>query len=484
MLLNESPIGSTQLLKLHPVILCGGAGSRLWPLSRLAVPKQLLELMTSRSMLVETVLRLRGLKDVRKPLIVCNEDQRFLVAEQLREANIQPLALMLEPFRRDTAPAICCAAAYLAQQDPDAVMLVLPADHHIANVPAFHTAIQRGLGLAAQGHLVAFGIVPDAPETGYGYIESGDLIEAGARRVNRFVEKPCAADASEYLASGYLWNGGIFCFQVSTLLEELKRLAPEMLDACEATVNEGRTDLDFFRLGESAFERCPSGSIDRVVMEKTDRAVVLPVDLGWNDVGSWGALWACTPQDENGNACIGDVVALDTANCYLRSEKRLVATLGVEDLVVVETADAVLVVGRNRSQEVKELVEHLRELERPEHADHRKVYRPWGSYESTDLGERFRVKRLIVKPGAQLSLQRHVHRSEHWVVVSGTAEVTVGDRTSLIGENESIYVPLGANHRLRNPGRIELHLVEVQSGSYLEEDDIIRLDDVYGRERS
>ncbi len=473
---------------LHPVILSGGSGSRLWPLSRTAFPKQLLALTSELSLLQETLLRLPGLPDLAPPVMVCNHEHRFLVAEQMREIEIAPQVLMLEPVGRNTAPAIAVAALYLAELDPDALLLVLSSDHVIADVPAFQQCVKQAAKVAEQGHLATFGIVPSQPETGYGYIERGDALpsasdeDSGAYTVAKFVEKPNLATAQSYLASGnYYWNSGMFVFPVQMLLRELEQFAPEILAACRASLTNAYQDLDFYRLEEKAFGACPALSIDYAVMERTAHAAVVPADIGWSDVGSWSALWDHQAKDANGNVARGETFLHDTRNCYINADRRFVAAVGVEDLIIIETTDAVLVARKDKSQDVKKVVEWLQKEKRGEHQDHRLVYRPWGSYEGVEAGERFQVKRITVKPGEKLSLQMHHHRSEHWVVVSGTAEVTVDDTVRLLSENESIYIPLGAMHRLHNPGRIPLHLIEVQSGPYLGEDDIVRTEDVYGR---
>ena len=468
---------------IHPVILSGGSGSRLWPLSRTAYPKQLLALTSERSLLQETLLRLQGLPDLAKPLMVCNHEHRFLVAEQMREIDVEPQVLMLEPVGRNTAPAIAVAALCLAQRDPEALMLVLASDHVISRVDAFHECAKRAFEVAQSGHLVTFGIVPSAPETGYGYIQRGNELNInGAYQVARFVEKPDTQTAQEYLASGdYFWNSGMFVFPVQKLLEELEAFHPEILSCCREALTQAYSDLDFYRLHEESFAACPSLSIDYALMEKTAHAAVVPSDIGWSDVGSWSALWEHQPKDENGNVSRGETFLHETRNCYVNADRRLVATVGVENLIIAETADAVLIAHKDHAQDVKKVVEWLQKEKRGEHQTHRHVYRPWGSYEGVERGERFQVKRIIVKPGEKLSLQMHHHRAEHWIVVSGTAEVTVNEEVSLVSENESIYIPLGAMHRLHNPGRIPLHLIEVQSGSYLGEDDIVRLEDVYGR---
>jgi mannose-1-phosphate guanylyltransferase / mannose-6-phosphate isomerase len=475
---------------LTPVILSGGAGTRLWPLSRELYPKQLLALTGERTMIQETALRLEGLAAA-PPVIVCNEAHRFLVAEQMRELGIEPQAIVLEPVGRNTAPAIALAAhaalkASGAKAEADPLLLVLPADHVIRDVPAFHKAVQAALGAAEQGQLVTFGIVPTAAETGYGYIqiEKGQrgAASGGAFRIARFIEKPSAPVAADFVASGdYYWNSGMFLFGARRYLAELKRLAPGISRACAEAFAAATADLDFTRIDRKLFEACPADSIDYAVMEKTSDAVVVPLAAGWSDVGSWAALHEASEPDARGNVSRGDVIFEDSEGCYLYAESRLVSAVGLKDHVVVETKDAVLVAPRNRVQDVKKLVSKLKEQGRYEHSLHREVFRPWGSYDSIENGPRFQVKRLKVKPGAVLSLQLHHHRAEHWIVVSGTARVTRGDEVFLLEENQSTYIPIGVKHRIENPGKIALHIIEVQSGSYLGEDDIVRLEDHYGR---
>ncbi len=470
-------------MTLYPVLLSGGSGTRLWPLSRAALPKQLLPLAGERTMVQETVLRLEGLPKLGQPLVVCNNDHRFLIAEQMREIGVAPLAILLEPVGRNAAPAAAVAALHLTARDPEAVMLMLPADHLIRDVAAFHAAVERGLAAVEAGWLTTFGIVPDAPETGYGYIQRGeDLGLGGPRRVARFVEKPSLDKAEQFLAGGdYLWNSGMFLFRCRQFLDELARLRPDMLAACERALAAGKHDLDFCRLGQSEFEACPADSIDYAVMEHTDRAAVTPADMGWNDIGAWSALWEVGDKDAAGNVVRGDVYLDNARDCLVRAESRMVAALGVDNLVVVETKDAVLVARRDRAQDVKKVVDHLKASGRTEHEFHTRVYRPWGWYEGIDAGERFQVKRIMVKPGEKLSLQMHHHRAEHWTVVSGTARVTCDEQVMMLTENQSTYIPLGAKHRLENPGRMPLHIIEVQSGGYLGEDDIVRFEDVYQR---
>ena len=465
---------------LVPVILSGGSGTRLWPLSRESHPKQFLPLVGDHSMLQQTWLRLRGLPGADAPLVVANEEHRFLVAEQLRLVGARPSALILEPVGRNTAPAIAVAALQAMAGGQDPVLLVLPSDHVIADEAGFRAAVLAALPAAEAGKLVTFGIVPTAPETGYGYIKAAP--GEGLRAVERFVEKPDAATAQGYLADGgYFWNSGMFAFRASRYLAELQASRPEMVSAARAALAGAKPDVDFLRLDKAAFSASPSDSIDYAVMEKTADAAVLPIAVGWNDVGSWSALWSVVEQDGGGNAHRGDVLARDCRNTLAIGDKRLIALIGLEDTVVIDTDDAVLVAKKDRVQDVKEIVSALKSAQRPQATWHRKVYRPWGSYDGIDSGDRFQVKRIIVKPGAALSLQKHHHRAEHWVVVKGTAQVTCDDKVFLLSENESTYIPLGSKHRLENPGKQPLELIEVQSGGYLGEDDIVRFEDVYGR---
>jgi mannose-1-phosphate guanylyltransferase/mannose-6-phosphate isomerase len=475
---------------LIPVILSGGAGTRLWPLSRELYPKQLLALTGEHTMLQETALRLAGLA-ASAPLVVCNDAHRFLVAEQLRQLGVKPSAILLEPFGRNTAPAIALAAhtalkiaAAFPEPDPDPALLVLPADHVIGDVPAFQAAVCTALDIVRQGGLAAFGIVAREAHTGYGYIRRGAAIGV-VHRIAQFIEKPSLERAGAFVQSGeYYWNSGIFMFHARRYLEELERWAPAISQACRAAIDGATADLDFTRIDPKSFAACPSDSIDYAVMENTGDAVVVPLDAGWSDVGSWSALQAASTADADGNVARGDVLVEDSHGCYLYSESRLVAVVGLKDHVVVETKDAVLVAPRDRVQDVKKLVARLKDLGRYEHSLHREVFRPWGSYDSLENGQRFQVKSLKVKPAGELSLQLHHHRAEHWVVVSGTARITRGEEVFLLEENQSTYIPIGVKHRIENPGKIPLHIIEVQSGSYLGEDDIVRFQDRYGREGS
>jgi len=468
-----------------PVVLSGGSGSRLWPLSRAHYPKQFIPLASEQTMLQETLGRLQGFHaEALSPLVICNEQHRFMVAEQLREMELEAKNILLEPVGRNTAPAVALAALAAS---PDDILLILPADHVIDDVSAFHTAIELACGEAEKGALVTFGVVPTAAQTGYGYIQAasdGKSAEGGlsALRIQQFVEKPDLATAQAYVDSGdYYWNSGMFAFKASRYLEELGRFQPEMLRACRAAFDGASVDSDFTRLDKAAFSACPSDSIDYAVMEKTDNAVVIPLDAGWSDIGSWSALWDISDKDEQGNTCKGDVLTVDTHNSYLHTNGRLLATVGIKDLVVVETDDAVLVADKSRVQDVKAVVNRLQAEGRSERESHRKVYRPWGFYDSLAANGRYQTKRIVVNPGARLSLQKHYHRAEHWVVVQGTGLVTRGDEEVILSVNESIYIPIGMKHRLENPGVIPLEIIEVQTGDYLGEDDIVRYDDQYGR---
>ncbi len=464
-----------------PVILAGGTGSRLWPLSRELFPKQFHALFGEDSLLQST-LRRAGKVSEQPPVIVCNDEHRFLVAEQCREIGARWQRIVLEPEGRNTAPAIALAALDVCRTHGDAVILVLPSDHLIADDDAFGLAVERAIAAADGGGLVTFGVKPTAPETGYGYIEApGAKVGDDATPVRSFVEKPDPATAARYVSSGdYFWNSGMFVFRAQTYLDELARWQPEMHACMVAAYDHGATDLDFFRPG-AEFLQSPAESVDYAVMERTASAMVVPAAFGWSDVGSWSAIWEASPQDADGNHLVGDVLAVGTRDSYVMAQDRLVGAIGVDNLVVVETADAVLVADKGRVQDVKKLVEKLKHCARDEYQFHREVFRPWGSYEGVQRGERYQVKRIKVKPGERLSLQMHHHRSEHWVVVCGTAEVTRGDEVFTLTENESTYIPLGVRHRLANPGKLTLELVEVQVGAYLGEDDIVRFEDQYGR---
>lgn len=467
---------------LFPIIMAGGSGSRLWPLSRQLNPKQFLPLADADfSMLQATIQRLAGL-GAELPRLICNEQHRFLAAEQLRLLGLEKAGILLEPVGRNTAPAIALAALQACSEAHDPILLVLAADHLIKDVEAFQTCIQTALPLAQDGKLVTFGIVPTHAETGYGYIEQGIDVGVGGFKVSRFVEKPDLVTAQEYLANGsYFWNSGMFMFRASRYLEELETYRPDILAACRAALAGGSQDMHFTRVDEAAFAACPDDSVDYAVMEKTADAVMVPLDAGWSDIGSWTALWDVSDKDPQGNVFKGDVLNQQSRNTYVHADSRLVATVGLDDLVIVETKDAVLVAHKDHVQDVKKIVEQLKNGSRTEHINHREVYRPWGVYDSVDNGHRYQVKRITVKPGAKLSVQMHHHRAEHWIVVSGTARVTNGEKTYLVCENESTYIPIGQIHALENPGVIPLELIEVQSGSYLGEDDIVRFEDKYGR---
>lgn len=470
-------------MSLLPVIMAGGSGTRLWPLSRELHPKQFLTLPGQmQSMLQTTVARLKGLSDT-NPLVISNEAHRFIAAEQLRQLGKLQGNILLEPVGRNTAPAIALAALTATREGEDPVLLVLAADHVINDTPAFQATVKKALPLAEAGKLVTFGIVPTAAETGYGYIRRGEKLEDGAYAVAAFVEKPDLATAEKYVASGeYDWNSGMFIFRASAYLKELQNHRPDIFDACRKALATAQKDLDFVRVDADAFAACPSDSIDYAVMEKTTQAAVVPMTAGWSDVGAFSSLWEISAKDENGNALNGDVITIDTRNTFIDAENALVATIGLSDTIVVQTKDAVLVAARDRVQDVKKIVEKLKADGRGEYKLHRQVYRPWGHYDSIDAGDRYQVKRISVNPGAKLSVQMHHHRAEHWVVVSGTARVTLDGVDRLLAENESIYLPIGAVHALENPGKIPLELIEVQVGAYLGEDDIVRFEDRYGRE--
>jgi len=462
---------------LLPVIMAGGSGTRLWPLSRTLYPKQFLTLTGSNSMLQDTVARLQELEN-KAPILICNEEHRFIVAEQLRQRHFEHGGIILEPAGRNTAPAIALAALHATAQGDDPLLLVLAADHVIQNQANFIQAVQQAIPQAAAGKLVTFGIVPHAPETGYGYIRQGKPVSAEAYQVAAFVEKPDLATAEAYLASKeYYWNSGMFMFRASRYLEELAAHRPDILAACRQAMQGVHHDLDFLRLNEAAFLACPDDSIDYAVMEKTKDAVVVPMDAQWSDVGSWSALWEVNDKDQDGNAIRGDVLTTQTRNSYIYAQHKLVSTVGVDDLVIVETKDAVLVANKNNVQDVKSIVSQLKAANRSEHLQHREAYRPWGSHDAISDGERFHVKKVTVKPGQRTTTQIHYHRAEHWVVVSGTAKVRNGEQTFLVTENESTYIPIGAPHSLENPGKVPLELIEVRTGAYLEEDDVIRIED-------
>jgi mannose-1-phosphate guanylyltransferase len=463
------------------VVMAGGEGSRLWPVSRSSFPKQFIDLVSGNSMLQDTILRVdESCRE--EPYIICNDSTRFLVAEELQNINVFNANIILEPVGRNTAPAIALAAAH-AMKDDDPVMLVLSADHVILDKSKFHIAVEIALQQALDGNLVTFGIVPSHPETGYGYIKKSKGCDSDkAFSVSAFVEKPNLEKAKDYISSGdYLWNSGMFMFRASRYLEELKKFEPKIHSICIEAVKQASEDLDFIRISEEIFQDCPNISIDYAVMEKTGAGVVVPLDAGWSDVGSWSSLYEVSVKDKNNNVITGDSICIDTKNTLIRGDERLIATIGVDDLVIVDTKDALLVAKKDQSQEVKEVTNKLKKKGRSEYFSHREVYRPWGKYDSIDQGERYQVKLITVKPGQKLSLQMHHHRAEHWIVVSGTAKVTLGKDEIMLSENQSTYIPLGVTHALENPGKIPLELIEVQSGSYLGEDDIVRFEDKYGR---
>lgn len=471
------------MARIVPAVMCGGTGSRLWPMSRALYPKQLLPLTSERTMLQETVARVSDGDRFAPPILICNDEHRFLIAAQMQDVQAPHGGILLEPAGRNTAPAVALAALHAMRTDPDALLLVLAADHQIKKTDVFLAAVDAAAVAARDGYLVTFGIEPSVPSTGYGYIKVGEQsITPDVRAVERFVEKPDAKTAERFLAEGgYRWNSGMFVFSAARYLEELAHHAPDILEACRAAMARAREDLDFVRPDEAAFLACRADSIDYAVMERSDRAAVAPCDLGWSDIGSWEQLWEVGEKDAAGNIAHGDVLLQDASNSYVRSEDKLVAVIGMEDVVVVSTADAVLVAPKSRSQDVKAVVDRLKKEGREEHNTHVRVYRPWGYYEGIHLGDRHQVKHISVNPGSVLSLQKHFHRAEHWVVVRGTAIVTRNDEELLVTENESVYLPLGCIHRLKNPGKVPLSIVEVQTGAYLGEDDIVRLEDVYNR---
>jgi len=466
-----------------PVIIAGGSGTRLWPLSRALYPKQLLDLVNEHTMLQDTVLRVIDFENAGSPIILCNEDHRFVVAEQLQAINVGDASIILEPIGRNTAPAVTIAALKALTLDSDPLILVLPADHFIQNVEAFHKAIGKGLSFAENGDLITFGIVPDGPETGYGYIKKEAIPEKSeAYTIEEFVEKPDIETAQKYINSGeYYWNSGMFLFKASRVLEELEKFVPDIVNSCKAAFEDGETDLDFFRLDENSFKACPSDSIDYAVMEKTEVGVMVPLKAGWSDIGSWDALWQIGKKDNKKNVVHGDVLIKNVKNSFFHADNRLIAAVGLENHIVVETADAVLISPRNRVQDVKQLVEKLKKKKREETLYHRKVFRPWGSYETIDTSERFQVKKLTIKPDGKLSLQKHHHRSEHWVVVKGIASVTKGDEKFILSEDESTFIPIGVPHRLENKEKTTLQIIEVRTGDLIGEEDIVRIDDAYGR---
>jgi mannose-1-phosphate guanylyltransferase / mannose-6-phosphate isomerase len=470
-------------MTIYPVILSGGSGTRLWPLSRASLPKQLLALHGERTMIQETVLR-AALPGASAPLLLCSEAHRFLVAEQMQEIGVVPRAIVLEPMGRNTAPAAAVAALIVADEDPEGIIVLLPSDHVVRDGESFAKSVALAAAAAQEKHIVTFGMAPTGPETGYGYVHRGVRLEKvdGAFRVQRFVEKPDLETAQGYVADGgYFWNSGMFVFRADVLIEDLAKHAPDVLTAARGALAKSKRDDDFVRLDTDAFAGAPNISIDYALMEKTDRAAIVPCNIGWSDVGAWSALWDIRAQDDQKNVLIGDVVAHDSTGSYVHSHKRLTALVGVRDLVVIDTDDALLIADKSRAQEVKAIVDHLKTANRTEHTEHKRVSRPWGTYETIDLGPRHQVKHIMVKPGGRLSLQMHHKRAEHWVVVEGVAQVTVGEKVSTLRENESVFIPLGEKHRLENMGTVPMRLVEVQCGGYLGEDDIVRFEDVYGR---
>jgi len=462
-----------------PTIMCGGSGTRMWPLSRTMYPKQFLSLVNETSLLQDTLLRLP--KECNQSILICNEEHRFLVAEQAR-SYVQNPAIILEPEGRNTAPALALAAIQALEKNKDAILLVLASDHVIKDTGQFHKVIEQANQLANEDKLVTFGIVPTHAETGFGYIKQGKQLDGFGYIVDKFIEKPNVHLAEEFVAAGvYLWNSGMFMFKASRYLEELNKYKPQIFAQCSEAMADINLDMDFIRPDKDAFMACEDESIDYAVMENTDSAVVVPLDAGWSDVGSYSALWDITEKDDNNNVIKGDAITVNSKNCYLHSDSRLISTIGVNNLVIVDTKDAILVANKDDVQDIKTVVKMLKDNDRAEATQHRLVYRPWGHYDSIDIGDRFQVKRITVKPGAKLSVQMHYHRAEHWIVVSGSAMVTINKETKLYTENQSCYIPIGAVHALENPGKLPLELIEVQSGSYLGEDDIVRFEDKYGR---
>jgi len=465
-------------MQIIPVILSGGSGTRLWPLSRKQHPKQYLSLADEQTMLQATIQRLQGLENLATPIVICNQEHRFLVAEQLQQINIEKPTIILEPEGKNTAPAIAAAAHYIK----DGLMLVLPADHIIQDIQAFHQTIKIAIKQAEQDKLTTFGITPTEPNTGYGYIEKFSEMEDHACKIKRFVEKPNLKTAKQYLEDGnYLWNSGMFLFTAQNYLKELNKYNPQISESCKQAVEKAKQDYDFLRLDPTAFSESPADSIDYAVMEKTENAVVVPLDAEWNDIGNWSALYQIGEKDKNNNVIKGNAITTETSNSYINANHHMIATIGVDNLIIVDTADATLVASKDKTQQVKQIVEQLQQQNRTEEQLHRKVYRPWGWYDTIDNGHRFKVKRICVNPGATLSLQKHYHRAEHWIVVKGTAQIINGEQKELLNENQSTYIPIGTSHRLENPGKLPLEMIEVQSGGYLGEDDIERLEDHYGR---
>ncbi len=468
-----------------PIILCGGSGTRLWPLSRRSFPKQFLTLdpKDNKSLLQKTLIRISTLKNIDSPILICNEEHRFIVAEQLRELKIKPKSIILEPFGRNTAPAIVIAALQACKNNCDPHLLILSSDHEIKEEKKFLEIIKYSLNYSERGRLVTFGIVPNSPETGYGYIKSSKPInKIIGEEISEFIEKPNLENAKKYLKDDrFFWNSGMFLFKASTILKEAERLTPEILTNCKRSLNTDDKDFDFQRIKKEIFKDCPNISIDVAIMEKTNLGIVLPLDAGWSDIGSWDSVWKISEKDQNGNITIGNIYMENTKNCYIRSEKRLVTGIGLDNLIIIETDDAILVANKDCSQEIKKVVTNLRDKGVSEGIEHKRVYRPWGNYDAIAQDSRWQVKLITVKPGNQLSLQMHHHRAEHWIVVQGTAKVNIDDKTLILSENESTFIPLGSKHRLTNPGKITLVLIEVQSGSYLGEDDITRFEDNYGR---